>query len=221
HFSGGWGGEEKEGGFPFTQGAPYEVKVAVRESHYQVFVNGFYFCQFNHRLEKGIVRNVFVEGDSEVSNVLFVDKRPVYSPQVPFSIPIKGGVVPGTKILIAGQPNSNPERFNVNLLWGPDFDSSDLALHFDARINYGDNQNVSVRTHRSGGDYGEEERGEQFFPFVPGAGFIMRISVEESGFVVHVNEQYHSTFAHRIQPVQNITHLAVNGDVQVSQVRFE
>ena len=70
------------------------------------------------------------------------------------------------------------------MVCGPDFDSSDLALHYDARINYGENQNCTVRTHRSGGDYGDEEREEPFFPFAPLATFNMRIAVEPDGFQV-------------------------------------
>ena len=78
----------------------------------------------------------------------------------------------------------------MNLVCGSDFDSSDLALHYDARHNYGDVQNYVVRTHRSGGDWGEEERDAPFFPFAPGAPFSLRIEVDQAAYSVRNYEPF-------------------------------
>ncbi|RUS70572.1 hypothetical protein EGW08_021671, partial [Elysia chlorotica] len=82
---GGWGDEEKEGGFPFTQGAPYDVKIAVMESHYEISVNGSHFCNYNHRQPFQSVRNVYIEGATTAN---WVVSQFLY--QVPF--PISDGV---------------------------------------------------------------------------------------------------------------------------------
>lgn len=221
HFQGGWGEEETGGIMPFAPGAPYEARFAVKDNYTEVYVNGQHFCTYNHRIDKNSVRNVFIQGDIETANVEFINRTPIFNPSVPFCTPIKGGLAPGSKLDITGRPTSNPERFNVNLVCGPDGESNDLALHFDVRINFGDTPNYTVRTHRQGGGYGEEERGESFFPFVADVDFNMKIVAEYECFQIYVNEQYFSTFNYRIKPVQNVDHIFIDGDVNIYQVRFE
>lgn len=144
---------------------------------------------------------------------------PVYNPVVPFTTPIPGGIYPGKIVYISGIPR-NGERFTVNLLCGPS-DAYDIALHFDVRFNYGGDSNVVVRTHKQGGNYGGEERQIAYFPFMQNVNFEMMILAENTGFKVAVNNQHFIEFLHRIQPLQRCTHLNVQGDVQLTQVRFQ
>lgn len=74
-------------------------------------------------------------------------------------------------------------RFTVNLTCGP-HDSANIALHFDVRFKYGDAHHVVVRTHRQGGNYGPEERHQNYFPFSPGANFEMMILAEHASYKV-------------------------------------
>ncbi|GFO29838.1 galectin [Plakobranchus ocellatus] len=112
-------------------------------------------------------------------------------------------------------------RFSVNLQCGDDQDSSDLALHYDARLNYGSDQNVVVRNHRSDGNFGPEEKDQDFFPFSAGAPFELVIVVEAENYTVLVNGQQHVVFNHRIIPIQRVNHLSILGDVELQEVHIE
>ncbi|KAI8744573.1 galectin-4 [Biomphalaria glabrata] len=145
---------------------------------------------------------------------------PIYNPPVPFTTPIPGGLYPGKIIYITGVPYPNPSRFTVNLACGP-FDSSDFALHFDVRFNFGSDRNQVVRTHKQGGSYGSEDRFQNYFPFFPSSNFEIMILTEPNSFKIAVNNQHFTEFFHRIQPVQRVDHLMVLGDVSLTQVRFQ
>lgn len=222
HNAGGWGAEEKQGAFPFFRGSGYQVKIVVKDHAYQVFVNNSFFCDFNHRVPKEMVRYVFVTGDTSLSRVSFADQyAPVINnPPVPFTTAIPGGMYPGRMIFISGVPNFGADRFSVNLVCGGDFDACDVALHMDNRLAYG-NGNTVVRTHKQGGNWGAEESFQNFFPFSPNAQFEIMILAEPSGYKIAVNNQHFCEFAHRIQPVQRADHVHVRGDVRLTQVRFQ
>jgi len=145
---------------------------------------------------------------------------PIYNPVTPFTTAIPGGMYPGKIMYISGYPRNGASRFSVNLLCGPT-DAYDIALHFDVRFNYGGDSNVVVRTHKQGGNYGGEERQVTYFPFMLNRNFEMMILAENTGFKVAVNNQHFIEFFHRIQPLERCTHLNVQGDVQLTQVRFQ
>lgn len=145
---------------------------------------------------------------------------PIYNPTVPVNLPIQGGFYPGKIIYITGTPHPGASRFQVNLACGF-MESSDLALHFDARFNFGNDFNVVVRTHRANGAYGAEEKQQSYFPFIPGGPFEMMILCEPQGIKVAVNNQHFTEFIHRIQPFQRVDHVQVHGDVSISQIRFQ
>ncbi|GFO29836.1 galectin [Plakobranchus ocellatus] len=76
HFTGGsWGEEERHGDFPFSLGDSFEVKIAVKDSHFQISINGSHFCDFNHRLPKEDVKFVTVNGGIDSSKVSFLKKN--------------------------------------------------------------------------------------------------------------------------------------------------
>ncbi|GFR80884.1 galectin [Elysia marginata] len=123
-------------------------------------------------------------------------------------------------IFITGVPNVSANRFTVNLACGSS-DSSDLSLHFDVRFDFGNDQNVVVRTSKQGGQYGNEERQINSFPFKRGEMFEMIVSGEMNGIKVAVNNQHFIDFNHRIQPMHRTDHLLIKGDVTVSHIRFQ
>ncbi|BFZ12326.1 hypothetical protein BsWGS_15366 [Bradybaena similaris] len=217
HNSNGWGSEEKHGGFPFYKGSPYEIKIVVRHHGYQVFVNNNYFCDFNHRLSKESVRHLYIEGDTSVNRISFFDV--VSCPNVPFHIPVHGEVHPGREFVITGVPTGQ-ERFNVNLLCGGhNIDHHDVALTFDVRFNFSNCYNEVVRTHKAGGGWGAEEKHQSYFPFSANVPFEIVILVEHHGFKISVNNQHFVDFNHRIHPIQRISHLSVDGQVRLTQVK--
>ncbi|GFO04896.1 galectin [Plakobranchus ocellatus] len=145
---------------------------------------------------------------------------PIFNPMVPVNTPIQGGFYPGKIIYITGTPRPGASRFQVNLACGF-MESSDLALHFDVRFQYGSDFNVVVRTHRTGGQYGAEEKQASYFPFFAGANFEMMLLCEQHCIKVAVNNQHFIEFNHRIQPIQRIDHVQIHGDVSISQIRFQ
>uniref|UniRef100_A0A0B6ZWE7 Galectin n=1 Tax=Arion vulgaris TaxID=1028688 RepID=A0A0B6ZWE7_9EUPU len=217
HNINGWGSEEKHGGFPFQRGAHYEVKIIVRHHAYQVYVNNNYFCDFNHRLAKETVRHLYIEGETTISRISFLDT--LHNPSVPYTTPIHGGLYPGRTFHVSGVPTGG-SRFNVNLVCGTSVDHHDVAFCFDARFNFGNQHNLTIRNHKANGSWGTEEVHQPFFPFTPNVPFELTILVEHHGFKVTVNNQHFVDFNHRIHPYQRITHLNVTGDVRLSQVKI-
>ncbi|CAL1548036.1 unnamed protein product [Lymnaea stagnalis] len=233
HNRGGWGHEEKHGGIPFYKGSPFEVKIVVRHHGYHIFVNNSLFCEFNHRIPKESVRYLYIHGDVTISRVAFVDvsyqittlsriSHSLHTPPSPFPIvtPIQGGLVPGRTIVINGVPRHGASRFNVNLVCGPSFDANDVALHFDARFNYGNSHHTVVRTHKAGGAWGGEETHSPYFPFSHNVPFEILILVEHHGYKIAVNNQHFVEFNHRIQPLHRVNFLNIQGDVTVNSIKI-
>ncbi|KAK6990960.1 galectin-4 [Biomphalaria glabrata] len=219
HKCGNWGPEEKHGGFPFYRGAAFQLKIVVRHHAFQIYVNNNYFTDFNHRLAKEAVRYLYIAGDVSINRIAFSDV--IINPAVPLTLPISGALQHGKQIVIQGVPRHGAQRFNVNLVCGPSFDGCDVALHFDARFNFGSCHNTVVRNHKSSGSWGGEETHANFFPFSCNTPFEIRIYVEHHGYRVTVNNQHFTEFNHRIHPVQRVSHLNIQGDVNLSQVSIQ
>ncbi|KAK3767710.1 hypothetical protein RRG08_019587 [Elysia crispata] len=238
-----WGAEELAGLMPFIRGQHFTLNLKVLSHGYQVLVNGKHFCDFIHRLPKESVQYIHVKGDVNIGSVEFrrqspqisypgaaagsvtyphsvPNPNPVYSPVVPATVPIQGGFYPGKIIQVTGMPHIGGSRFNIDLVCGYS-QFSDLAFHFDVRFNYGNDRGVVVRNHRQGGQYGVEEKHQPFFPFVQNANFEMMILCEPHCIKVAVNNQHFIEFNHRVQPLNLVDHLQVNGDVTVHQIRFQ
>lgn len=217
HNFNGWGPEEKHGGFPFHKGAPFEVKIIVRHHGYQVYVNNVYFTDFNHRIAKESVRNLYIEGEVTINRISFLDT--IHNPPVPFTIPIHGGLHPGRTFVVSGVPTGGP-RFNLSFVCGTSVDQHDVAFVFDARLNIGGTHNTVIRNHKVGGSWGAEERHQSYFPFTPNVPFELTVTVEHHAFKVAVNNQPFLEFNHRLQPLHRVTHLIVDGDVRLTQVKI-
>uniref|UniRef100_A0A2C9JWY0 Galectin n=1 Tax=Biomphalaria glabrata TaxID=6526 RepID=A0A2C9JWY0_BIOGL len=145
---------------------------------------------------------------------------PIINPAVPFTTAIPGGLHPGKMIYISGVPNANAQRFSINLTTGSS-ENHDYGLHFDVRLVYGSDKNVVVRTHKKGGSWGPEEKTTPVFPFAPNTNFDLMILVEPNCFKVAVNNAHFIEFNHRLQPINEINHLIVTGDVKLTHVRFQ
>jgi len=211
HNWGGWGAEEKHGGFPFQRGAPYQVKVVVRNHAYQIFVNNVHFCDFAHRVPKEGARYVFVTGDTRLTKVSFLHACLV-NPPLPLTHHIPGGLHPGRMITVNGVPTG--DAFSINLMSGGSFEASDLLMHLVVRMG----QRVIARTHRAGaGGWGGEEAGP--CPLQPGAPFEIMVLEEHHCFKVAINGQHFCEFAHRL-PGRHADHVHVRGDAAVSMVRM-
>lgn len=67
---GKWGDEERDGDMPLAMGQPFTLVVAVLEDRFRLHVNGAHFADYAHRLKVGSVRNLLVEGDAVIHDVL-------------------------------------------------------------------------------------------------------------------------------------------------------
>jgi len=66
---GGWGNEEKQGGFPLYPGQEFEIQIICFHEHYQVNVNGQAWFTFRHRIPYQNVQALQVKGDVAISSV--------------------------------------------------------------------------------------------------------------------------------------------------------
>ncbi|XP_050405036.1 galectin-9 isoform X2 [Patella vulgata] len=230
---GNWCSEERHGGLPLQKGVPFEITFCIHRHHYKISINGRHFADFKHRIPKEHINYIVITQGVEVSFIKFDGpgagmapppaqpgypggaSQPMYNPAVPLTTGIPGMLTNGRMIFISGVPPPNVSRFSINLQAG-----SDLALHFDVRVNYGNTHNQVIRTHRQYGNFGPEERQQPFFPFIPNVNFDMIILVEPHCYKIAVNNQHFVEFNHRI-PVNSVTSLNIDGDLRLTQVRFQ
>ncbi|KAK0069954.1 galectin-7 [Biomphalaria pfeifferi] len=109
------------------------------------------------------------------------------------------------------------ERFNVNLVCGSNFDSDDVAFHFDVRFNYGLSQCSVVRNSRTCGHWGTEEVCAPCFPFNVNVPFEMRLCTKSEKLKIYINNSHFIDFKYRL-PVQRVTFLHIQGDLNLTQV---
>ncbi|XP_023933621.1 galectin-4 isoform X1 [Lingula anatina] len=203
---GGWQEEEREGpDFPFSEGADFEVRILVRDYGYEVFVNGKFFCSYNHRGSFEDVKAVSVHGDAQFYEIGAFDKL-----NMPYTGWIPKKMKEGRAVRIRGVVKPDPYRFDINLLCS----SGDNSFHFNPRWD----QNEIVRNANLGG-WGGEEREAPFFPFQAEEMFDVLITAVEGKYRVYVNGEYFLDFDYRCD-VNDVDRIAINGDVELIQVEF-
>ncbi|WAR20437.1 LEG4-like protein [Mya arenaria] len=114
----------------------------------------------------------------------------------------------------------SPDAFTVYIQQGSHHEPHEIAMCVDARFWFNNESNSVVRNHKQGG-WGSEERTIPFFPFAQNAPFEMIILVEHHQFKVAVNNQHLMEFRHRIQPLGRFDTLRIDGDLRLTQVRFQ
>ncbi|XP_064484136.1 galectin-4-like isoform X2 [Ornithodoros turicata] len=145
-------------------------------------------------------------------------QEPVFNPSIPFTCTLVQGCYPGMLIYISGRPYAEPDRFNVDLACGPrGVPASPIAFHFNPRFYY----KTVVRNSFLDGCWGNEETEGRGFPYQAGVHFDMIIQVLHDRINVAINGQHYAEFRHRFQPISQITHLQIGGDVLIASVRFQ
>ncbi|KAL5008804.1 hypothetical protein ScPMuIL_014385 [Solemya velum] len=150
-----------------------------------------------------------------------VGNQPINNPPIPCTTLITGGLYSGIMINISGVLYPHCCQFVVNLQCGQYSDAADIALHFNARVNHGGVYNQVIRNSRRSGQWGQEEKHASYFPFSPNSNFDILILCEQNSFKIAVNNQHFTEFAYKILPLQIIDHLHINGDIRLTQIRFQ
>ncbi|XP_072288030.1 galectin-4-like [Pyxicephalus adspersus] len=241
--SGSWGSEEKrKDGFPFHKGGHFEMNILVNPGGYQIIVNGAPFYEFRHRIPMERVECVHVAGDVTIQSITTVGGGapmgapayqqggamtlpaypnmsipamggPVYNPPVPYYGNIPGGVSPKRTFVVRGFIPQGGQSFHLNF---KSSSTNEIALHFNVRLNEG----AVVRNSFIRGNWGNEERGSPFNPFIPGQYFDISIRTGNGRYKVFVNGQQFCEFVHRFPNLQMIDTLEIGGNIVLSLVQF-
>uniref|UniRef100_H0VZ70 Galectin n=1 Tax=Cavia porcellus TaxID=10141 RepID=H0VZ70_CAVPO len=140
--------------------------------------------------------------------------QPTYNPTLPYNSPIPGGLSVGMSVYIQGVAKENMNRFAVNFMVGGS-PGSDIAFHFNPRF---DGWDKVVFNTQQGGQWGQEER-KKSMPFSRGSPFELVFMILQEHYKVVVNGNPFYEYRHRL-PLQMVTHLHVDGDLQLQSINF-
>ncbi|KAJ8289085.1 hypothetical protein COCON_G00017440 [Conger conger] len=127
---------------------------------------------------------------------------------VPYDLPLHSGLMPRLLITIVGEPAPGADRFQVDLIRGPD-----VVFHLNPRFN----EQTITRNSCLGGYWGPEER-DGGFPFVPGNRFELKILVHEDVFKVALNDVHLLEYEHRVGGLEDVNLLRITGDIVLYSV---
>ncbi|KAM7057690.1 galectin-4 isoform 1-T1 [Molossus nigricans] len=140
--------------------------------------------------------------------------QPTYNPTLPYNKPIPGGLSVGMSVYIQGVASEHMKRFSVNFAVGQG-PGSDIAFHFNPRF---DGWDKVVFNSQQGGQWGSEEK-KRSMPFRKGSPFELVFMVLAEHYKVVINGNPFYEFGHRL-PVQMVTHLQVDGDLELQSINF-
>lgn len=122
---------------------------------------------------------------------------------VPYAIPMLGGFVPGSELILTGCTADDADRMSINLEAHCTYklrhkahnELQNINFHFNPRFE----DNVVIKNSLIEDKWGEEER-ENFIPFKRGQEFMLRIVCRVDAYVIYVNGKEFCKYRHRISP---------------------
>lgn len=139
-------------------------------------------------------------------------EHPILNPRNPYVGTLR--IFPGTLVKVAGRATPNATRFAINFQTGPSINPrDDLALHLSPCFT----PPRIIRNSLINGSWGVEEAWSSGAILSPHAPFEIMILAEQDQFKIAVNGAHYCEFRHRI-PYQQITHLSVDGDVDIERI---
>lgn len=146
----------------------------------------------------------------------FQTQAPFYSPPIPFTGAIHGGLYDGKIVAVQGQVNSYCDRFAVNFQCGTNVTPrSDIAFHFNPRFG----ESCVVCNTLQYETWGSEERKYEM-PFKFGQRFEILFLAQTTSFMVAVNGVHFLEYKHRI-PLSRVDTIGVSGEIQLSVISFQ
>ncbi|XP_012286911.1 collagen alpha-1(III) chain [Orussus abietinus] len=145
-----------------------------------------------------------------------MSSSPVLNPEIPYVGDVEGGLFPGKMVKIQGKVPPEAVRFAINYQLGPNLNPrDDIAIHVSPRFPEG----FITRNHIEGMSWGPEEN-EGPLIIQPGQRFEIIILCEQHCYKIAVNGNHFTEFRHRL-PFQKVSHLIIDGDVEVTSIFYE
>lgn len=129
---------------------------------------------------------------------------------------VEGGLRAGTMVKIQGKVPPDAVRFAINYQLGPTLNPrDDIAIHVSPRFHEG----FVTRNHIESMNWGLEENAGPLW-IQPGQGFEIIILCDYHCYKIAINGRHFAEFAHRL-PFIKVTHLVIDGDVEIHSVTYE
>uniref|UniRef100_A0A0E9Y141 Galectin n=1 Tax=Anguilla anguilla TaxID=7936 RepID=A0A0E9Y141_ANGAN len=119
------------------------------------------------------------------------------------------------ELKVKGVPMAWCERFSINV----GHSRGNVALHFDARFDYGADQRVFVLNSRKNGHWQEEVR-DWNFPFQQGMKFKVTITFTDNKFYINLHNGHVLQFPNRLGDKQYDFNW-IKGDVTVNSIHVK
>ena len=135
---------------------------------------------------------------------------------MPYVGKVEGGLIPGKMVKIQGKTSEGANRFAINYQLGPGLNPrDDIALHVAPRFSLGSITRNSIQSMQWGP---EENDGPMLIE--AGQPFEIIILCEYNCCKIAVNGRHFTEFQHRL-PYDKVTHLTIDGDVEINSIFYE
>jgi hypothetical protein len=198
-----WKGAQRKS-LPLKLGEPFDIRIRCHGDKFDIMVDQKEFAEYEHVVPLTQVSHIFIDGPIVLEAVNWGGKY--YS--VPYESGISGGFGPGKRLMLSGIPESNAQRFQINLMTN----DGAKALHFNPRFD----EKAVVRNTQQKGEWEKEER-EGDFPFMRDQAFDLVILNEQYSLQVYVNGAQICAYAHRVDP-NEISGIMISGDMELQSI---
>ncbi|XP_076749508.1 uncharacterized protein LOC143422617 [Xylocopa sonorina] len=145
-----------------------------------------------------------------------MSSEPILNPPIPYVGAVEGGLVPGKMVKISGKVPPDAVRFAVNYQLGPTLNPrDDIAIHISPRFPEG----FVTRNHIVSMTWGVEENNGPMW-IQPGQEFQIFVLCDYNCYKIAINGKHFTEFVHRL-PYEKVTHLVIDGDVEVQFISYE
>ncbi|XP_036976725.1 lectin, galactoside-binding, soluble, 2b [Acanthopagrus latus] len=121
----------------------------------------------------------------------------------------------GHEFKVRIKPKDDCNTFAINI----GHDADNIAMHFNARFDFGGDENTIVYNSKSGGDWGEEIR-ESNFPFQRGEECKFYINFNNEQFYIKLPDGSMINFPNRLGDVK-YKHFDVSGDARIIGIKIK